>query len=99
MRQGIIFKRVSRNKKIKASHMKKEVTFRVFVDRESGQICASGVDHAIHTYARSWNKLIKNIHEAVECHFNIPYADVKITLIESNDVEAQESRDVGAACD
>jgi hypothetical protein len=79
--------------------MKKEVTFRVFVDRQSGQICASGIDQAIHTYARSWNQLIKNIHEAVECHFEVPYAAVKITLIESDDVEAQESGDVGAACD
>jgi|AGTN01.2.fsa_nt_gi hypothetical protein len=79
--------------------MKNEVTFRVFLDRETGQLCASGLDHAIHTYAKSWNKLIKNIHEAVECHFEIPYTQVKITLIESNDVEAQESRDVGAACD
>jgi hypothetical protein len=99
MRQGILFKRESQNKKIRASHMKKEVTFRVFTDRESGRICASGADHAIHTYARSWNMLIKNIHEAVECHFEVPYTQVKITLIESNDIEAQESGDVGAACD
>lgn len=79
--------------------MKNEVTFRVFLDRETGRLCASGLDHAIHTYAKSWNKLIKNIHEAVECHFEIPYTQVRITLIESNDVEAQESRDVGATCD
>lgn len=79
--------------------MKIEVTFQVFVDCESGQICASGIDHAIHTYARSWNKLIKNIHEAVECYFEVPYTQVKITLVESSDVEAQESGDIGAASD
>jgi hypothetical protein len=79
--------------------MTKEVTFRVFTDRESGLICASGINHAIHTHASSRNLLMKNIREAVECHFDLPYAQVKITLVESNDVEAQESRDVGADCD
>jgi hypothetical protein len=79
--------------------MKNEVTFRVFTDRDSGRLCASGVDHAIHTHARSWNTLIKNIHEAVECHFDIPYSRVKITIVENNDVKAQESDDAGAACD
>jgi tRNA(Ile)-lysidine synthase TilS/MesJ len=78
--------------------MNKEVTFHIFTDRDSGRLCASGVDHAIHTYARSWNKLIKNIHEAVECHFEVPYTQVKITLVESHDIEAQESRDAGTAC-
>jgi hypothetical protein len=79
--------------------MKKEVTFRIFLDRVSGQLCASGIDQAIHTYAKSWNKLMKNIHEAVECHFEVPYTQVKITLIEYDDIEAQESGDVRAACD
>jgi hypothetical protein len=79
--------------------MTKEVTFRIFTDRESGVMCASGVDHAIHTHAGSWNMLMDNIHEAVECHFDVPYAQVKITLIETTDVEAQESRDVGDSCD
>jgi hypothetical protein len=79
--------------------MNKEVTFHVFLDHESGQLCASGAGHAIHTYAKSWNKLMKNIHEAAECHFEVPYTQVKITLIESNDIDAQESRNVGAACD
>lgn len=72
-----------------------EVTFRIFTDEESSMLCASGVDHAIHTYAKTWNKLIKNIHEAVECHFDVPCTQVKITLIETHDVEAQESRNVG----
>ncbi|MGA9142043.1 MAG: hypothetical protein WBZ29_17595 [Methanocella sp.] len=84
---------------LKASHITKEVTFQVFTDRESGLICASGVDHAIHTHASSWNLLMENIHEAVECHFEVPYTQVKITLIEVTDAEAQESRDVGAGCD
>jgi flagellar basal body P-ring protein FlgI len=79
--------------------MGKEVTFRVFADRESGILCASGVDHAIHTHAFSWEKLIDNIHEAVECHFDVPYSQVKITIKESTDVDAQGSRDAGADCD
>ena len=79
--------------------MTKEVTFRVFTDRESGVICASGVDHAIHTHAGSRNMLMDNIHEAVQCHFEVPYEQVKITLVEITDVEAQESRDVGPHCD
>jgi hypothetical protein len=77
----------------------KEVTFRIFTDPGSGSLCASGVDHAVHTHARSWNTLVKNIHEAVECHFNVPYTQVKITLIEGGDSEPGEDGDVRAACD
>jgi hypothetical protein len=83
----------------KAYPMTKEVTIRVFTDRESGLICASGINHAIQTHASSPDLLMKNIREAVECRFDMPYAQVKITLAESNDIEAQESDDVGAACD
>jgi hypothetical protein len=79
--------------------MTKEVTFRVFTDGDSGILCESGADHAIHTHARSWNELMKHIHEAVECHFEVPCAQVKITIVETTDVEAQESRDVRAGGD
>ncbi|WP_048197964.1 hypothetical protein [Methanocella arvoryzae] len=77
----MLFKRVWQNNNIRAKSMSFVVTFKVFSDEESGKLCASGVDHAIHTYAKTWNKLIKNIHEAVECHFDVPYTQVKITLM------------------
>ncbi len=84
----------------KGNHaLSKEVTFQVFEDGDSGVLCASGVDHAIHTHASSWDRLMENIHEAVECHFEVPYSQVKITLVEATDVEAREGRDVGPHCD
>jgi hypothetical protein len=58
-----------------------EVTFQVFRDPESGRLCANGVNHGIFTYARTYDKLIKRIREAVECHFEVAsYKEVDIML-------------------
>lgn len=56
-----------------------EVTFKIFTD-EDGVLCASGIDHRIYTYGKTWNMLIKNLFEAVECYFEVPYSQVNIVL-------------------
>jgi hypothetical protein len=80
---------------------KKDVTFKVFRDPESGRLCANGVDHGIFTYARTYDGLIKKIREAVECHFDISsYKDVEIRIIpvDFSDIEAERGPDVEASC-
>jgi hypothetical protein len=66
-----------------------EVNLKIY--ESDGYICASGVGVGIYTYAKSWNKLIKNIHDAVDLYFNIPSgAGARIIL----DIEPQPIRDV-----
>jgi len=80
---------------------KKEVTFQVFRDPDSGRLCANGVNHGIFTFARTYDGLIKKIRDAVECHFDITsYKDVEISIIpvDFSDIEAERSRDVEASC-
>lgn len=78
--------------------MANAVTFHVFTDLESGSLCASGVDHSIHTCAQSWDALLKNIHDAVECHFDSPYRQITITIVE-NYADAEAGGDAGDECD
>lgn len=44
-----------------------EVKFRIFKDEE--YLCASGLTHDIFTQGKTWDDLMKNILEAIECHF------------------------------
>jgi hypothetical protein len=56
-----------------------EVKLRVFKGEK--MLCASNEELGIFTQGRSWNSLMKNIREVIECHFNIPSADaVRIML-------------------
>lgn len=69
-----------------------EVKLKIF--ESDGRLCASGVGVGIYTYAKTWNKLMKNIHEAVEAYFDIPsYAEARIIL----DIEPQVSQGAEAA--
>lgn len=73
-----------------------EVTFKIFTD-EDGVLCASGVDHRIYTHGKTWNKLIKNLYDAVECYFEIPYSEVNIVLkIDAPGNEAEQATDCKA---
>ena len=47
-----------------------EVKFEIY--ESDGYLCASGVDEGIYTYARTWNKLMKNIKDAVKLYYNMP---------------------------
>lgn len=47
-----------------------EVKFEIH--ESDGYLCASGVDTSIHAWARTWNKLMKNIKDAVELYYNMP---------------------------
>ena len=77
-----------------------EVTFQVFRDPDSGRLCANGVNYGIFTYARTYDRLVKKIREAVECHFDIPYkeVDIKIIPVDYPDIEAERGHDVEASC-
>lgn len=61
------------------------VIFKVHKD-EDGFLCASGIEHAIFTDGKDREELMKNIREAVECHFDVPsdQVDIKITYIEDD---------------
>ncbi len=69
-----------------------EVKLKIY--ESDGYLCASGIGIGIYTYAKTWNKLMKNIHEAVEAYFNIPsYTEARIIL----DIEPQVSQGAEAA--
>jgi hypothetical protein len=56
-----------------------KVKLKIF--ESEGYLCAAGVGVGIYTYARTWNKLMKNIHEAVEAYFDIPsYTEARMIL-------------------
>lgn len=54
------------------------VKFVVYED--DGWICAAGENDTIFTQAKTLKKLIKNIDEAVRCHFNIKAGEFKVSL-------------------
>jgi predicted RNase H-like HicB family nuclease len=56
----------------------KIVKFVVYED--DGWICAAGEKDTIFTQAKTLKKLIKNIDEAVRCHFGIKEGDFKVLL-------------------
>lgn len=47
-----------------------EVKFEIY--ESDGFLCASGIGVGIYTYARTWNKLMKNIKDAVELYYDMP---------------------------
>lgn len=64
-----------------------DVKLRVFKGEKC--LCAAGVGVGIFTQAKSWNKLIKNIHEAIMCHYDLPSVEgVRITLIDETQVNS-----------
>lgn len=56
----------------------KNVKFVVYED--GGWICAAGENDTIFTQAKTLTKLVKNINEAVRCHFDINTGDFKVSL-------------------
>jgi hypothetical protein len=56
-----------------------EVTFKVYKD-EDGVLCATGIDQRLYTFGKTYNKLIKNIHDIVELFFGVPHTQVTINL-------------------
>jgi hypothetical protein len=56
-----------------------EVKFEIY--ESDGYLCATGVGVGIYTYARTWNKLIKKIEDAVELYLDMPQkTEVKLIL-------------------
>lgn len=54
-------------------------TFEVHKDK-NGYLCASDMQQGIFTDGKDKEDLIKNIREAVECHFDVPYQNVDIKI-------------------
>jgi hypothetical protein len=51
------------------------------VFESDGYLCASGIGAGIYTWAKTWNKLMKNIQEAVELYYDLPpNTEYKLTL-------------------
>jgi predicted RNase H-like HicB family nuclease len=56
-----------------------KATFQVLQD-EDGYLCAAEMEQGIFTDGKDEEELLKNINEAVECHFNVPHNKVSITI-------------------
>jgi len=56
-----------------------KATFEIIKD-EDGYLCAADMEQGIFTDGRDEEELIKNINDAVECHFNVPHTNVSIIL-------------------
>jgi predicted RNase H-like HicB family nuclease len=56
--------------------VKKELEVRLRVFKGEKMLCASSEEYGIFTQGKSWNSLMKNIREAIECYYDIPSADV-----------------------
>jgi len=56
----------------------KIIKFIIYED--SGWLCAVGEHDTIFTQAKNQKKLIKNINEAVRCHFDIKEGEFEISL-------------------
>jgi predicted RNase H-like HicB family nuclease len=56
-----------------------KATFQVIQD-EDGYLCAADMEQGIFTDGKDDEELLKNINEAVECHFNVPHNKVSITI-------------------
>jgi predicted RNase H-like HicB family nuclease len=54
-------------------------TFEIVRD-EDGYLCAADMEQGIFTDGRDEEDLMKNINDAVECHFGVPHGQVSITF-------------------
>lgn len=50
------------------------------IEDEDGYLCAADMDQGIFTDGKDEEELIKNINDAVECHFSVPHSEVSITI-------------------
>ena len=55
-------------------------TFNVHIDKD-GYLCAADMDQGIFTDGKDKEELLKNINEAVECHFDVPHDQVNIRIL------------------
>jgi hypothetical protein len=56
-----------------------EVKVQIF--ESDGYICAAGEGTGIFTYAKFWNKLMKNLNDAIALYYEIPSCkDVRVVL-------------------
>ncbi len=63
-----------------------EVKLRVFKGEK--MLCASNEESGIFTQGKSWDSLMKNIRDVIECYFNIPSADTVRIIMDIDPVPA-----------
>jgi predicted RNase H-like HicB family nuclease len=47
---------------------------------EDGFLCAADMEQGIFTDGKDEEELMRNINDAVECHFNVPHSQVSISV-------------------
>jgi hypothetical protein len=63
-----------------------DVKFRVFKGEK--YLCAAGIGVSIFTQGKTWNSLVKNIHEAIMCHYDLSSMEgVRVTLVDETQVD------------
>ncbi len=82
LREQNIFKKLNSNI-IDGMVKKFSATFNVQVD-EDGYLCAADMDQGIFTDGKDREELLRNINEAVECHFDVPHDQVNIRIVGLN---------------
>jgi predicted RNase H-like HicB family nuclease len=56
-----------------------KATFEIARD-EDGFLCAADMEQGIFTDGKDEEELMRNINDAVECHFNVPHSQVSINV-------------------
>ncbi len=54
-----------------------EVKFKI--SRDEGCLIASGINYDIFTQGKNWDELMKNIMDAIKCHFDEPQDQITVT--------------------
>ena len=63
-----------------------DVKFRVFKGEK--HLCAAGIGASIFTQGKNWDSLVKNIHEAIMCHYDLSSMEgVRVTLVDETQVD------------
>jgi|WetSurMetagenome_2_1015567.scaffolds.fasta_scaffold148184_3 predicted RNase H-like HicB family nuclease len=79
LREQNIFKKSNSNI-IDSMAKKFSATFKIDVDKD-GYFCAADMDQGIFTDGKDREELLRNIDEAVECHFDVPHDQVNIRIV------------------
>jgi predicted RNase H-like HicB family nuclease len=79
LREQNIFKKPNSNI-ISGMAKRFSATFNVHVDKD-GYLCAADMDQGIFTDGKDREELLRNINEAVECHFDVPHDQVNIRIV------------------
>jgi|WetSurMetagenome_2_1015567.scaffolds.fasta_scaffold478941_2 hypothetical protein len=66
-----------------------EVKFKI--SKDEGWLIASGINYDIFTQGKNWDELMKNIVDAIKCHFDEPHDQIMVTTEYQVNVGAEAS--------